>query len=242
MVVNDKRRIDPATGQLRGEGPFPGGPGAGPGGDPGDPFAASQPLSVTPEPSAELEAARQEAAERTADLQRVSAEYANYRKRVDRDREQVSASARERVLTELLPVLDDIDRADSHGDVTGAFKAVADKLLATAQRLGLQRFGAEGEPFDPALHEAVHFATSPAATEQSVAAVLRHGYRVGDRVVRVAVVAVVGPGDEPGADDAVAAQEVVDEDAVRAEASAAVEDVDQAAGGGDRPAAAGGSA
>ncbi|MTD15921.1 nucleotide exchange factor GrpE [Nakamurella sp. YIM 132087] len=191
VVVNDKRRIDPETGGLRTPGAVP------PGTNPADPAQAGQPITATvldnPELTADLEAAKQEAAERTADLQRVSAEYANYRKRVDRDREVVAQAAKARVLTELLPVLDDVDRAAAHGDVTGAFKATADKLAETLQRLGLTGFGAKGDLFDPAQHEAVHFATSADVTEQTVTEVLRTGYLVGDKLVRPAVVVVTGP-------------------------------------------------
>ena len=115
-----------------------------------------------------------EAAERTADLQRVTAEYANYRKRVDRDREAAIDTAKAAVVTEMLTVLDDIDRAARHGDLTGAFKAVADRLAGPDQA-GADQFGAEGE-FDPAQHEAVQFATSPEVTGQTVTAVMRHGY------------------------------------------------------------------
>jgi hypothetical protein len=92
---------------------------------------------------------QQQVAERTADLQRVQAEYANYRRRVDRDREAVREAALANVLTNLLPVLDDIGRARDHGELEGGFKAVAEALEATVEKLGLARFGAEGDPFDP---------------------------------------------------------------------------------------------
>ncbi len=197
-MVNDKRRIDPQTGGLR----------EGLGGSPASPPAepADQSPAEAPAGSSELEAARQEAAERTADLQRVSAEYANYRKRVDRDRETVASAAKARVLTELLSVLDDLDRASAHGDLTGAFKTVADKLTASLEKLGLGRFAAPGDQFDPARYEAVHFTTSPDVTEQTVAEVLRQGYTVDDRLVRPAVVVVVGPGEDGGADAPTAAE------------------------------------
>ncbi len=194
VVVNDKRRIDPETGAVRGGfSPFgKRGPAAA---DPGDPTNASQPLSVTAD-SAELEASQQESAERLADLQRVTAEYANYRKRVDRDRQAVVDTAKGQVLTQLLTVLDDIDRAETHGDLTGAFKTVADKLVEILTKQGLTQFATVGDVFDPARHEAVHFATSSEVSEQVVSAVMRHGYALGDRVVRPAVVAVTGPGQE----------------------------------------------
>lgn len=183
MVVNDRRRIDPETGQVRT--PSTSGPD--------DAAEAAQPTEAEVIDGAELELAKQEAAERTADLQRVSAEYANYRKRVDRDRLEIGKLATAKVLTELLPVLDDIDRAGAHGDLTGAFKAVADKLSESLTKAGLTKVGATGDVFDPALHEAVHFTVSADVTEQVVGEVLRAGYSVDERLVRPATVVVVGP-------------------------------------------------
>ena len=137
-------------------------------------------------------------AERTADLQRVSAEYANYRRRVDRDRESVLVTARVQFVSELLTVLDDVERADAHGDLVGPFKSVADKLIAVVQKLGLEPFGLEGEPFDPSVHEAVQHepadVTGPSVTV--VASVLRRGYRIADRVLRPAMVSVVDRADD----------------------------------------------
>ena len=127
----------------------------------------------------------------------MTAEYANYRKRVDRDRELVVQATRRRsVLTEMLTVLDDIDNADRHGDLTGAFKAVADRLTAVLTKAGLTQFGTVGDEFDPAHHEAVQFATSPDVAVQTVTTVMRHGYSLGDRLVRPAVVGVTGPETE----------------------------------------------
>lgn len=197
MVVNDRRRIDPETGQVRS--PFPtsdAGANA-----PGDPAEAAQPLTATVADSAELEAAQQEAAERTADLQRVSAEYANYRKRVDRDRLEIGKLATAKVLTDLLPVLDDLDRAAAHGDLTGPLKSVSDKLSEVLTKAGLVKVGAEGDAFDPVRHEAVHFTTSAEVTEQVVGEVLRSGYSVDERLLRPATVVVVGPDpDAPAAE------------------------------------------
>ena len=137
-------------------------------------------------------------AERTADLQRLSAEYANYRRRVDRDREAVLVNARAQFVGELLTVLDDVERAGRHGDLVGPFKSVADKLVSVVQKLGLEPFGTEGEPFDPAVHEAVQHepsdATGPTVTVLS--AVLRRGYRIGDRVLRPAMVTVADRADD----------------------------------------------
>lgn len=128
--------------------------------------------------------------ELTVDLQRVSAEYANYRKRVERDREAVIAAAKASVVTDLLTVLDDVERAETHGDLTGAFKAVADKLLASLAAAGLEPFGVEGDDFDPSVHQAVQHDTSPEVTGPTVTTVLRRGYRFGERVLRPAMVAV----------------------------------------------------
>jgi len=198
-IIRDKRRIDPATGKLREPGgpgsPFPGKHAAN---DPADPNNAAQPLSVDLS-AAELDLAKQEAAERTADLQRVTAEYANYRKRVDRDRESVVTAAKSSVVLELLTVLDDLDRARAHGDLVGSFGAVADKLTGALTKLGLTPVGKVGDPFDPAVHEAVQFGTSTEVSEPTVTAVFRSGYSLGERLVRPAVVVVTGPEHESAA-------------------------------------------
>jgi molecular chaperone GrpE len=182
VVVRDRRRIDPVTGEARAPvGDEPTGAGHEPG--------VEEPLAADDLRVVELQA---EVAERTADLQRVSAEYANYRRRVDRDREAVLASARAQFVGELLTVLDDLDRAEAHGDLTGAFKAVADKIVAVVQNQGLEAFGADGELFDPSIHEAVQHEMADVAgpTVTVVAAVLRRGYRLADRVLRPAMVTV----------------------------------------------------
>jgi molecular chaperone GrpE len=186
VVVNDRRRIDPETGAPRAG--FPGATGT--------PAAPGAPAPA-PGPSEEIQ---QALAERTADLQRVTAEYANYRKRVDRDRTAMVESATGSVLAALLPVLDDVDRARQHGDLTGAFKAVADQLEATLEKLGLSAYGDAGEPFDPTRHEAVAHQTSPDVTEPTCVAVLRRGYRLGDRILRVPLVAVAEPSGEAAQD------------------------------------------
>ncbi len=214
MVINDKRRVDPETGELRSPG---GGFFSSPfnrKSDPGDPDEALQAISVRTDADLAVEAAQQEAAERTADLQRVTAEYANYRKRVDRDRELVVKNARASVLTEMLTVLDDIDNADRHGDLTGAFKAVADRLTGVLTKAGLTQFGTVGDEFDPAQHEAVQFATSPDVDVQTVTTVMRHGYSLGDRLVRAAVVGVTGPEVKSEQAAADVSDEIVDAEVV----------------------------
>jgi molecular chaperone GrpE len=190
VVVRDRRRIDPVTGEVR----PPAEQSAGAGLD-----APEQPAeqAVGPDAVAAAELASQ-VAERTADLQRVTAEYANYRRRVERDRESVLVGARVQFVSELLTVLDDLDRAEAHGDLTGPFKSVADKLVAVTQKLGLEPFGLEGEPFDPSVHEAVQHEASAVEgpTVTVVSAVLRRGYRIADRVLRPAMVTVADRADD----------------------------------------------
>ncbi len=132
-------------------------------------------------------------AERTADLQRLQAEYLNYKRRVDRDRELVRQNATFTVLNSLLPVLDDIDRAKEHGEVEGGFKAVADSLDRVVSGLGLSRFGTPGEPFDPNRHEALAHGHSAEVSTTSVEHVAQAGYLIGERVVRPARVTVLDP-------------------------------------------------
>jgi molecular chaperone GrpE len=143
-------------------------------------------------------------AERTADLQRLQAEYANYRKRVERDRVAVREQALANVLSELLPVLDDIGRAREHGELTGGFKSVAESLEASAAKLGLTTYGEVGDPFDPTLHDALMHSYSAEVTEPTCVQILQPGYKVGDRIIRPARVAVAEPGDDtpdPGDQD-----------------------------------------
>ncbi|MFI6758323.1 nucleotide exchange factor GrpE [Micromonospora sp. NPDC050417] len=142
---------------------------------------------------AELEALRAELDERTKDLQRVSAEYANYRKRVDRDRGVAAEQTMGSVLTALLPVLDDLDRAREHGDLVGPFGSVADQLNGALTRFGLTAFGEKGDPFDPTRHEAVAHQTSAEVTEPTCVDVMRRGYQLGERLLRPALVAVADP-------------------------------------------------
>ena len=142
------------------------------------------------------------AAERLADLQRLQAEYVNYKRRVDRDRALFQERAVRDVLESVLPVLDDMQAARDHGDLTeGPFAAIADKLEATLGKYGLQRFGAKGEEFDPMQHEALMHAPWPGddaelptgVTATTVVTVLQPGYRAGEQVLRPARVAVADP-------------------------------------------------
>jgi molecular chaperone GrpE len=135
-------------------------------------------------------------AERTADLQRLQAEYANYRKRVERDRLAVREQALANVLNELVPVLDDIGRAREHGELTGGFKSVGESLEGIAFKLGLTSFGEPGDPFDPTLHEALMHSYSADVTEPTAVQILQPGYKVGERIIRPARVAVAEPGGD----------------------------------------------
>ncbi|HYN92962.1 MAG TPA: nucleotide exchange factor GrpE, partial [Pilimelia sp.] len=142
---------------------------------------------------AELEALRGELEERTRDLQRVTAEYANYRKRVDRDRGVAAEQTTGAVLGTLLPILDDLDRARDHGDLVGPFGVVAEQLTAATAKLGLTAFGEKGDPFDPTRHEAVAHRTSAEVSEPTCVEVMRRGYLLGERMLRPALVAVADP-------------------------------------------------
>ena len=190
VTVTDKRRIDPETGEIRepATGPAPWGhrPAEGQG---------DGPAPVVPEGSTS-----DEVTELKSTLQRVKAEYDNYRKRALRDHQLAAERTKAAVVTQLLPVLDDLDRARSHGDLeSGPLKSVADKLVTALEGLGLSGFGAEGDGFDPALHEAVQHEGE--GTHPVIGAVMRRGYKVGDQVVRHALVGVVDT--VPEADDAV---------------------------------------
>lgn len=129
----------------------------------------------------------------TADLQRLQAEYANYRKRVERDRAVAGEIAVAGVLTELLSTLDDIDRAAQHGELTGGFKSVSDQLIATTTKLGLEKYGQDGDEFDPQIHEALMHETSADVKVATASKILQPGYKFKERVLRPARVAVVDP-------------------------------------------------
>lgn len=187
VTFTDKRRIDPETGEIREGASF----GAAPSG-----AAPGAPASADADKVAEL----------TADLQRVQADFANYRKRALRDQEAAGERAKAVVVNQLLPVLDDLDRARSHGDLEGGpLKSVADKLAGALNGMGLVEFGAEGEEFDPSLHEAVQHEGD--GSHPVIGHVMRKGYKLGEFVLRPALVGVVDtvkvtdqtdtPSDEP---------------------------------------------
>ncbi len=207
-VIRDHRRIDPVTGQPR-RGKHAASQPAGTT-SAGRPGAAGQPRhraddGEIEEIPAEAKAAerattetlRTELSERTADLQRLQAEYANYRKRVDRDRAAVREHAVAGALTELLPVLDAIGQARDHGELSGGFKSVADSLQAALGKLGLVSYGQRGDAFDPKIHEALTHSYSPDVTEDTCVEVFQPGYKVGERILRPARVAVAEPATGP---------------------------------------------
>ena len=171
VTFTDKRRIDPQTGEVRASGAAPQGAA------PGDPGPAG-------------DGDNDKVGELTADLQRVQADFANYRKRALRDQEIAGERARAGVVSQLLPVIDDLDRARSHGDLeAGPLKSVADKLAAALSGLGVVEFGTEGEAFDPALHQAVQHEGD--GSNPVIGHVMRKGYKLGDSVLRPAMVGVV---------------------------------------------------
>ncbi len=172
VVIRDNRKIDRGA---------PLDPASASSGD------ASPPPEVAPSEDAVL------LAERTLDLQRLQAEYANYRRRAERERLAAGEVAVSRVLADLLPVLDDLDRARAHGDLTGGLKAVADRLDQVFSKLGLVAFGEVGDPFDPSVHEAVLHDESDDVSEPTCTKVMRPGYKHNDRLLRAAMVGVTDP-------------------------------------------------
>jgi len=196
VTVTDKRRIDPDTGEIR-----PRTRGA----EDHQQATGPAPSGAAPEATAAGAAQREDASasdelsELKSTLQRVKAEYDNYRKRTLRDQQLAAERTKVAVVTQLLPVLDDLDRARSHGDLeSGPLKSVADKLATAFEGLGLSGFGDEGDEFDPVLHEAVQHEGE--GTHPIVGSVMRRGYKVGDQVVRHALVGVVDT--VPDADEA----------------------------------------
>ncbi|MGA4670698.1 nucleotide exchange factor GrpE [Propionibacteriaceae bacterium Y1923] len=159
-----------------------------------DAEAPEAPAEASPEDRiAELES---QLAERTTDLQRLGAEYVNYKKRVDRDRDQARQAGVESVVQDLLPVLDSIALARQHDDITQGFQMVADELSRVTSKHGLVSFGEVGEAFDPNFHEALMqapLADGSEVDETTISQVIQTGYRLNDRVVRPARVAVANP-------------------------------------------------
>ncbi|MQY30999.1 nucleotide exchange factor GrpE [Nocardia aurantia] len=209
VTIVDNRKVDPETGEVRepaADATAAPTPEAGPDAAAATAAATGNGEAGNGEAAASVStgSAGAELAERTADLQRLTAEYANYRRRVDRDRKAAVDAAKASVVTELLGVLDDLDRARAHGDLeSGPLKSVADKLADALRKQGLDEFGTEGEPFDPTLHEAVQHEGD--GHDPVIGVVMRKGYRFGDRVLRHALVGVT---DAALADDTAASRVV----------------------------------
>ncbi len=185
VVIRDKRRVNPfGTGAPAPSSPMPAAPPAPPADDEAPPESPEQ---------AEVIALSTQLAERTADLQRLKAEYDNYRRRVDRDRQVGADAATAKVLGGLLATLDDIDRARGHGDLDGPFRAVADSLESTLSSVGLERYGVSGEAFDPQVHEALIHTFEPGLDGPTCVEIYRSGYRYAGRVLRPAQVVVAEP-------------------------------------------------
>jgi molecular chaperone GrpE len=201
-TVRDKRRIDPTTYQLRdpSAGAAPAGGPSTSSGNADAPAAAAHADGQAEVPSGEaeeIEKLKQQLDDRTSDLQRVQAEYVNYKRRVDRDRDLARAGGIESVLRELLPILDSLKAAREHEELTGGFKGVADEVERLATRHGLESFGAPGDPFDPRIHEALMHGPAPdGITGPTCVTILQPGYKLKDRVIRPARVAVAEPSDQ----------------------------------------------
>ncbi len=221
-TVRDRRRIDPETYQVR----EPQDAAPAPAGSTGETThnqtthsqTTSSPVGQDPAGEKDTRVSELETAlaERTADLQRLQAEYVNYKRRVDRDRDVSRKTAVESVLKDLLPALDDIRSATEHGELTGAFKAVGDSVLGVTSKHGLVSFGEKGDTFDPHIHEALLHSLSPEVSGPTCVEILQPGYRVDERVLRPARVAVAepdpsAPAPEPVEPSPVAVAEAADE-------------------------------
>lgn len=169
VKVTDKRKLDPETGAPR------------------------TPSGEQEAPVLEQETPSDPVAELTSDLQRLQAEFANYRKRVERDRDATRDLVISNTLAQLLPVIDDIGRARTHGELEGAFKSVGETLEATVERLGLKPFGEVGDVFDPTRHEAIAHEFSDEVTTSTCIAVFQPGYEFAGRIIRAAIVSVADP-------------------------------------------------
>jgi len=202
-TVRDRRRIDPETFQVR------------------EPQSAAAPAGSAaaeadqvPAGAAggdeQVEQLQAQLSERTADLQRLQAEYVNYKRRVDRDRDLTRKVALEGFVKDFLPVLDDLRSAREHGELTGAFKAVGDEVERITSRHGLETFGTKGDPFDPHIHDALMQVPAEGVDGPTCVEILQPGYRMGDRVLRPARVAV---GEPTGAAPAPAEVTVTDDTA-----------------------------
>jgi molecular chaperone GrpE len=198
-TVRDRRRIDPETYEVR------------------EPQATAAPATASTEENTppvrdlEAEVTQLEAklAERTSDLQRLQAEYVNYKRRVDRDRNLARKVTIEGVLRDFLSVLDDVRSAREHEELSGGFKAVAEEIERVTSKYGLETFGEAGDPFNPHIHEALLHAHAEGIEGPTCVEILQPGYRIGDRILRPARVAVAEP--EPELSAPIAAEEPVEQ-------------------------------
>jgi molecular chaperone GrpE len=182
-TVRDRRRIDPETYEVR------------------EPQETAAPPTATPEEAAQQESKAEAEvielkaalAERTSDLQRLQAEYVNYKRRVDRDRDLGRKVTIEGVLKDFLSVLDDVRSAREHDELNGGFKAVAEEIERVTSKYGLESFGEAGDPFNPHIHEALLHAHAEGIEGPTCVEILQPGYRIGDRILRPARVAVAEP-------------------------------------------------
>ncbi len=244
--VPDAEAASPdAPAESVGDSPAHESPTTGAGGKGGEASAGDSPAGAGPHSdahgtdvqqvalTAQLDQTRTALNERTKDLQRLQAEFQNYRRRVERDRIAVREMAVANLLTELLPVLDDIGRARDHGELVGGFKQVAEALETVAAKMGLMQFGKEGEPFDPTVHEALMHSYSPDVTETTCVQILQPGYRIGERTIRPARVGVAEP--QPGVQRAEGdshEERTEDEDAADGERSESESEPEQKESGG----------
>jgi molecular chaperone GrpE len=224
-TIRDRRRIDPQTYEVR------------------EPQATAAPTTAAPEEAAHQESnaeaevieLKTALAERTSDLQRLQAEYVNYKRRVDRDRDLARKVSIEGVLKDFLSVLDDVRSAREHDELNGGFKAVAEEIERVTSKYGLESFGEPGDPFNPHIHEALLHAHAEGIDGPTCVEILQPGYRIGDRILRPARVAVAEP--DPNAPVAAEAVEVdVAEAATRPEPEQSAEpQTDEPAGNVNQP-------
>ena len=191
-TIRDRRRIDPETYQVREPQETAAPAAAAPESKP--PESETPPV---PDLEAEVKELQDKLAERTSDLQRLQAEYVNYKRRVDRDRDLARKVTIEGVLKDFLSVLDDVRSAREHEELSGGFKAVAEEIERVTSKYGLETFGKAGDPFNPHIHEALLHAHAEGIDGPTCVEILQPGYRIGDRILRPARVAVAEPEPEP---------------------------------------------
>jgi len=196
-TVRDRRRIDPETYQVREPQETAAPAAAAPQPETSEPENPEPQTPPVPDLEAEVKELQDKLAERTSDLQRLQAEYVNYKRRVDRDRDLARKVTIEGVLKDFLSVLDDVRSAREHEELNGGFKAVAEEIERVTSKYGLESFGEAGDPFNPHIHEALLHAHADGIDGPTCVEILQPGYRIGERILRPARVAVAEPGPEP---------------------------------------------